>query len=446
MIKALIPLILYTHTCRFARKLEHADWKATNGFFHRFCTRYGVLSKKICGESLDCPDYTNFVEQTLAPLLMEYEPRDIYNADETSLFGKALPTKTYAFRGEDVKGKKLSKDRLTLMLCTNMNGTDKLRPLLIGKSKKPQCLARKGLGLSDLKVDYYSNSNGWMTSVIFEHWLMKWNERLAREKRKVLLLIDNAPSHITNTMSNIRIQFLPPNTTSKLQPLDQGVIRSVKCHYRRLLAEMYLAGITNNEDATQVMKSIDFVVVHDTILKAWQMVTTTVIENCFHKAGFSTSVSPAPEPEPAPSRNLWDDIQTALGVRVDFAEYATHDDRIETGNHMTDDEIVAEVQKDTARLERGENGEVDLTDGDDADDDSDTESLSSSASSDTDIIHTSTQFLSIVGQQRAYLMRNKLPKEAFDALSALEMYIVEAKLTVCNRQSNLTSYFKSQSR
>ena len=405
--------------------------------------KYCVISKKICGDSLDCPDYTTFVEQTLLPLMQKYEPRDIYNADETSLFGKMLPQKTYAFKGEAVKGSKTSKDRMTLMLCCNMNGTDKLPPLLIGKSQKPQCLKRKNLGLSDLKCEYYSNKTAWMTAVIFELWLKKWNEKLARQKRNVLLLIDNAPSHIVRTFSNIEIQFLPPNTTSKLQPLDQGIIYSVKMAYRRILAEKYLSAIEDNEHAADVMKGFDFVVQHDTILQAWDEVKVSTIQHAWHQAGMSTDVPERPEPAPVPSRNIWDHIQDTTGVRVAFEDYATADDRVETGDRMTDEEIVEQVRKDAARLERGENGEVDLTeDGDE--DDSDTESIASESSSASsaagEIINTSSKFLSICGQQRAYLMRNKLPKAAFDALNILEMHVVDAKLSLCNRQSNLMSF------
>ena len=63
---------------------------------------YGVLSKCITGESLDCPDYTQFMEEVLTPLLMQYEPQDVYNADETSLYYKFLPNMTCAFEHERV--------------------------------------------------------------------------------------------------------------------------------------------------------------------------------------------------------------------------------------------------------------------------------------------------------------------------------------------------------
>ena len=70
-----------------------------------------------------------------------------------------------------------------------------------------------------------------------------WNNSLIKQNRHVLLLIDNAPGHIIGEYSNIRIQFLPPNTTAKLQPLDQGIIKSTKHNYRTILMTRYMAGV-----------------------------------------------------------------------------------------------------------------------------------------------------------------------------------------------------------
>ena len=61
-------------------------WHCSNGFLYRFWQWYSVVSTKITGEGLDCPDYSDFLENTLKSLLQEYEPNDIYNADETSFF------------------------------------------------------------------------------------------------------------------------------------------------------------------------------------------------------------------------------------------------------------------------------------------------------------------------------------------------------------------------
>ena len=61
------------------------------------------------------------------------------------------------------------------------------------------------------------------------------------QNRNIILLIDNAPTHIlyeTTHVTNITIEFLPPNTTSHLQPCDQGIINSFKAseiHIYKLL-------------------------------------------------------------------------------------------------------------------------------------------------------------------------------------------------------------------
>ena len=60
-------------------------------------------------------------------------PKDIFNGDETACFFKAMPPKTYAFVCENVIGDKQSKDQLTVVVCTNMDGTERLTPIVVGK-------------------------------------------------------------------------------------------------------------------------------------------------------------------------------------------------------------------------------------------------------------------------------------------------------------------------
>ena len=100
--------------------------------------------------------------------------------------------------------------------------------------------------------------------------MKNWNDELARQQRHILLLIDNAPSHIVDEYSNIKIQFLPPNTTSKIQPLDQGIIRSVKCAYRKTIQVQYCSCVENYEEVKRIMQSFDFVVAVNTLVDAWE--------------------------------------------------------------------------------------------------------------------------------------------------------------------------------
>ena len=64
----------------------------------------------------------------------------IYNADETGLQWKCLPDRTLVSCCEkSAAGFKKSKERSTVLGCTNATGTHKLKPVMIGKFAKPRC-------------------------------------------------------------------------------------------------------------------------------------------------------------------------------------------------------------------------------------------------------------------------------------------------------------------
>lgn len=418
----------------FATQLGHHDWHCSKGFFYRFCRRYAVVSKRICGESLDCPDTETFIEEVLTPLLGEYHPDNIYNADESAFNFKLLPQRTYAFKSERVYGGKTSacRDRLTLMMCTNMTGSDKLKPVVIGKAQKPQVLKRYNMSVNDLPVQYYANKNGWMTGYIFGQWLDSWNSKLIRQHKKVLLLIDNAPCHVVlKDYSNIRIQFLPPNTTSKMQPVDQGVLRMVKLYYRKLLAQLYLDGIENNDSAKDIMrKNLNLKVACDMVVKCWGKVKPSLIANCFRKAGFVSGVTPEEDPEGTdarPDRNLWEAIQTALNVNISFEDYATADDDIQSSDHLTEEQIVQQVSAEKSDEENLDSNESD----DDNDPDSDAEIVE-------EPIKSTSEFLQLTVQLRAFLQKNKLQTKGLDDIEHL---VLESKASRSKRQQSILSFF-----
>ncbi len=65
---------------------------------------------------------------------------DIYNADEIGLFWQMLPEKALGFIGIKVHRAKQPKTRMTVLVASNMLGSDKLPLLVIGKAKKPRAL------------------------------------------------------------------------------------------------------------------------------------------------------------------------------------------------------------------------------------------------------------------------------------------------------------------
>ena len=86
-----------------------------------------------------------------------------------------------------------------------------------------------------------------MTSEIFETVLSKLNRKLVFENRKVIRFLDNATCHpesMDDKFSNIKIVFLPKNTTSRLQPLDAGLSETLKSNIENLQSNMCFRELT----------------------------------------------------------------------------------------------------------------------------------------------------------------------------------------------------------
>jgi hypothetical protein len=89
-----------------------------------------------------------------------------------------------------------------------------------------------------------------MTSSISEDWLRRIDQKFHSEKIKIILFVDNCLAHPFVTMKELRavkVAFLPPNTTTKLQPLDQGVIKNLKYHYYKRTIWKMLDRIDNEK-------------------------------------------------------------------------------------------------------------------------------------------------------------------------------------------------------
>ena len=135
-----------------------------------------------------------------------------------------------------------------------MTGTDKPQLLVIGKSKRPRGFPKDHAALP---VIYKNSPNAWMTSQIFQSHLSAWNSVLRCQNRKILLMVDNCSAHPhCMSFSNITIEFLPANTTSTLQPIDQGIIRSIKANYRAGVNRRVIAELDSypDRDASEALK------------------------------------------------------------------------------------------------------------------------------------------------------------------------------------------------
>ena len=65
--------------------------------------------------------------------------------------------------------------------------------------------------------------------------------------------------------------FLPPNTTAAIQPMDQGILDSCKCRYKRkLLAHIILENESADKPVPEILKSITMKDVVYWIASAWE--------------------------------------------------------------------------------------------------------------------------------------------------------------------------------
>ncbi len=206
----------------YAQEAGLQDFQASDGWLRRWKDRFSVSFKAVSGEakSVTTEMVAPWKETSLPTLLSNYKLEDIYNADEFGLFYQCMPNKTLALKSEKCTGGKHSKVRLTGMAAANAIG-DKLPMFVIGRAKKPRCFA----GVRSLPCRYRNQKKSWMDGDLFKEWVKELDSKFVAEKRKVAVLVDNCPAHPEVTeLKAINLVFLPPNTTSKTQPMDQGVI------------------------------------------------------------------------------------------------------------------------------------------------------------------------------------------------------------------------------
>ena len=149
-------------------------FEPSDGWINRFKVRHGYSFKKEHGEkqSTDYKAANRYLAENLPKLLEEYSPDDVYNADETALIFKGIPDRGYAPKKVELSGGKKQKDRLTILVCTNMSGSDRKKLLVIGKSQNPRGFPSD---ISKLPVVYQNSTKAWMNSQIFTEYLRTWD-------------------------------------------------------------------------------------------------------------------------------------------------------------------------------------------------------------------------------------------------------------------------------
>ena len=87
----------------------------------------------------------------------------------------------------------------------------------------------------------------------------------------------------------LKLKFLPANTTSKSQPMDQCIIQTIKLKFckrqlRHVISEMEK---DKSKCGSELLKNINILQAIYWINRSWQEVETSTIQKCFAKCGFT---------------------------------------------------------------------------------------------------------------------------------------------------------------
>jgi len=203
-----------------------------------------------------------------------------------------------------------------------------------------------------------------MSSEIFEEWVRKVDRKFRVDGRKIALIIDNCPTHPTlSNLTNVQLVFLPPNTTSILQPMDQGVIRSLKAYYRGKVVRLISRALEEKKPCPKISILQGMKLLAD----SWELVSKETIVNCFRKAGITPDGQQAAIDD---SDDPFKDLQESLNnlrkadssmVPNDVTATALvslDDDVIATAPEMNEDDIVSRLKNQENEEEESGDEEI----------------------------------------------------------------------------------------
>jgi hypothetical protein len=137
----------------------------SNGWLESLKSRMGLRQHHYHGEAASAPVDLLAAEVTrVRGLMQDYAPCDCLNFDETALFFRLAPDKGLATcQMAGVKGDKV---RISIGLCANQDGSEKLPPLIIGRARRPRAFGKKQG--AELGFDYWWNTKAWMTGSVWQ--------------------------------------------------------------------------------------------------------------------------------------------------------------------------------------------------------------------------------------------------------------------------------------
>jgi hypothetical protein len=180
------------------------------------------------------------------------------------------------------------------------------------------------------------------------------------DNSKILLLLDNCPAHPPPKeleTKNVFVKHLPPNCTSVLQPMDMGVLRALKCHYKRYFVRELLHFVNSDDSVASFIKQYTIKDAIWNIALSWEKISHDTLKNAWHNLWPATlfldddddsEFEGFPSKKDDDVRELMDYVKSVSSGKInldedDLFELVNIDNDAPIINKLTDDEILNSV-------------------------------------------------------------------------------------------------------
>ena len=160
-----------------------------------------------------------------------------------------------------------------------------------------------------LPVKYTNQSNAWVTAEQFYEWFnhdfvphVQEHLRSLGEEPKAILVLDNCSAHpdpkeFVSGDRKVKARFLPPNVTALIQPMDQGVIQSVKRRYKKKLLRRLIIEDDMGTSIVGFSKGVNLRIVVDLVHESWMEITKDTLRWSWQT---TLPISPSPSKKSLP--------------------------------------------------------------------------------------------------------------------------------------------------
>ena len=163
----------------------------------------------------------------------------IYNCNETAVSTKPAGKKVFISKGKRdayLEAPGAGKACYTVLFCTSASG-EFLPPLIVYKACN---LYQKWTTGEPIGATYACTRSGWIEDTVFENWVVSsFIPHVKNKVKPVILFYDGHVSHLTFKTAQSCMEekiitiCLPPHTSHTLQPLDVGVFKPLKDHWKK---------------------------------------------------------------------------------------------------------------------------------------------------------------------------------------------------------------------